>query len=238
MDRHPNDLASAPPTFGSDLLSMPNPDYAEGIDDAEVKSIASGVSEGSSTQQQQQQQQGSGSGVPTKRRSYNKTAPIGFSKEEVLGVWASALTSGFKPVAGNGSEIEFVTRTVYAENLAQGNRIPGSEVTLSGNNALGENDSSSGKESGDREKMGEKQQAQSLSAQQTEQQEQDHHQQQEIEVQGEIISVLDGNGHGWTRHTRVYGGGPCLACRLARERDPTIPGGFYGENVPVEERRY
>ncbi|KAF4120086.1 hypothetical protein GMORB2_3497 [Geosmithia morbida] len=31
----------------------------------------------------------------------------------------------------------------------------------------------------------------------------------EINVHGEIISMLDKNGTGWTRHTRVYGGGGC-----------------------------
>ncbi|KAL4723638.1 hypothetical protein ACLX1H_009278 [Fusarium chlamydosporum] len=34
----------------------------------------------------------------------------------------------------------------------------------------------------------------------------------EIGVQGEIIGVVDTEGAGWTRHTRVYGGGVCLAC--------------------------
>lgn len=34
----------------------------------------------------------------------------------------------------------------------------------------------------------------------------------------------------WMRHTRSFGGGVCLAC-LANG------GGFYGENVPLEERR-
>lgn len=33
-----------------------------------------------------------------------------------------------------------------------------------------------------------------------------------VNIKGEIISVLDGEGAGWTRHTRVYGGGVCLAC--------------------------
>lgn len=55
----------------------------------------------------------------------------------------------------------------------------------------------------------------------------------EIGVRGEIISVLDDAGAGWKRHTRVYGGGVCLAC-LAAENG----GGFYGENVPLEDRRY
>ncbi|KAK3352071.1 hypothetical protein B0H65DRAFT_143828 [Neurospora tetraspora] len=55
--------------------------------------------------------------------------------------------------------------------------------------------------------------------------------QDEIEVHGEIISVTDDDGHGWQRHTQVYGGGVCLAC-LANG------GGFYGPNVPLEDRRY
>jgi len=53
----------------------------------------------------------------------------------------------------------------------------------------------------------------------------------EIDVHGEIISVVDDGGAGWTRHTRVYGGGVCLAC-LANGG-----GGFYGDKVPPEHRR-
>ncbi|KAK4151385.1 hypothetical protein C8A00DRAFT_45394 [Chaetomidium leptoderma] len=60
--------------------------------------------------------------------------------------------------------------------------------------------------------------------------------QQEIDVQGEIISVMDHAGHGWKRHTRVYGGGVCLACVSARGRDGGR-GGFYGDKVPLEDRR-
>ncbi|EFW99657.1 hypothetical protein CMQ_5468 [Grosmannia clavigera kw1407] len=37
----------------------------------------------------------------------------------------------------------------------------------------------------------------------------------EIGLQGEIISTLDDQGAGWKRHTRVYGGGVCLACLAA-----------------------
>ncbi|KAI1406874.1 hypothetical protein F5Y13DRAFT_183832 [Hypoxylon sp. FL1857] len=54
----------------------------------------------------------------------------------------------------------------------------------------------------------------------------------EIDVKGEIISVMDGSGAGWKRHTRVYGGGVCLACLAAGSQ-----GGFYGDNVPPEHRR-
>ncbi|KAJ9160645.1 hypothetical protein NKR19_g3108 [Coniochaeta hoffmannii] len=61
----------------------------------------------------------------------------------------------------------------------------------------------------------------------------DGHQQGEIDLQGEIISVMDDAGHGWKRHTRVYGGGVCLACIAAGERQ----GGFYGDKVPLSERR-
>lgn len=53
---------------------------------------------------------------------------------------------------------------------------------------------------------------------------------------GEIISVVDGAGHGWKRHTRVYGGGVCLACVAASGRDGE-QGGFYGDKVPLEDRR-
>ncbi|KAI1140020.1 hypothetical protein F5Y05DRAFT_303806 [Hypoxylon sp. FL0543] len=54
----------------------------------------------------------------------------------------------------------------------------------------------------------------------------------EIDVKGEIISVTDDSGAGWKRHTRVYGGGVCLACLAAGNQ-----GGFYGDNVPPEHRR-
>ncbi|KAF9880608.1 hypothetical protein CkaCkLH20_01650 [Colletotrichum karsti] len=57
-----------------------------------------------------------------------------------------------------------------------------------------------------------------------------------IHVQGEIISLLDGSGAGWKRHTRVYGGGVCLACEASGEDGHH--GGFYGENVLPEEKRY
>ncbi|KAH7149142.1 hypothetical protein B0J13DRAFT_298042 [Dactylonectria estremocensis] len=56
---------------------------------------------------------------------------------------------------------------------------------------------------------------------------------QEIDVKGEIIGVLDGGGAGWTRHTRVYGGGVCLAC----EASGGDHGGFYGATVRPEEMR-
>ncbi|KAK0716766.1 hypothetical protein B0T26DRAFT_750910 [Lasiosphaeria miniovina] len=56
--------------------------------------------------------------------------------------------------------------------------------------------------------------------------------QDEIDLQGEIISVVDGAGHGWKRHTRVYGGGVCLACIAAGGQ-----GGFYGDKVPLADRR-
>ncbi|TQN70142.1 hypothetical protein CSHISOI_05327 [Colletotrichum shisoi] len=59
---------------------------------------------------------------------------------------------------------------------------------------------------------------------------------QEILVQGEIVSILDDAGAGWKRHTRVYGGGVCLAC--AASCDDGHHGGFYGENVLPEEKRY
>lgn len=61
----------------------------------------------------------------------------------------------------------------------------------------------------------------------------DDRRQEEIDLQGEIISVMDDAGHGWKRHTRVYGGGVCLACVAAGERQ----GGFYGDKVPLSERR-
>ncbi|KAK2595450.1 hypothetical protein QQS21_006860 [Conoideocrella luteorostrata] len=59
-------------------------------------------------------------------------------------------------------------------------------------------------------------------------------QQQEVDVKGEIISALDNEGAGWTRHTRVYGGGICLACAAAGGKHG---GGFYGATVTPEEMR-
>lgn len=56
----------------------------------------------------------------------------------------------------------------------------------------------------------------------------------DVHVKGEIISSLDHEGAGWTRHTRVYGGGVCLACAAAGNHE----GGFYGKNVTPEEMRY
>lgn len=56
----------------------------------------------------------------------------------------------------------------------------------------------------------------------------------EVDVHGEIISVTDDAGMGWKRHTRVYGGGVCLACLASGGEE----GGFYGPNVPLEDRRY
>lgn len=55
---------------------------------------------------------------------------------------------------------------------------------------------------------------------------------QEIQLHDEVISIMDEAGHGWKRHTRVYGGGVCLACAAAGDE-----GGFYGDTVPMEDRR-
>ena len=55
----------------------------------------------------------------------------------------------------------------------------------------------------------------------------------EVDVKGEIISLTDESGAGWKRHTRVYGGGVCLACMANGGQH----GGFYGENVRPEDRR-
>lgn len=57
----------------------------------------------------------------------------------------------------------------------------------------------------------------------------------EVNVQGEIISVLDDAGAGWKRHTRVYGGGVCLACLESEGKEG---GGFYGANVRPEDKRH
>lgn len=45
----------------------------------------------------------------------------------------------------------------------------------------------------------------------------------EIGLRGEIISALDDAGAGWKRHTRVYGGGVCLACLAADNGGDSSP---------------
>lgn len=56
---------------------------------------------------------------------------------------------------------------------------------------------------------------------------------QEVDVRGEVVGVLDAEGAGWTRHTRVYGGGVCLACAASGGDH----GGFYGATVRPEDMR-
>ncbi|KAK8073454.1 hypothetical protein PG994_004353 [Apiospora phragmitis] len=53
--------------------------------------------------------------------------------------------------------------------------------------------------------------------------------QDEIEVHGEVISVTDDAGMGWRRHTRVCGGGVCLACLASGGEE----GGFYALMCPL-----
>ncbi|PHH82128.1 hypothetical protein CDD82_6886 [Ophiocordyceps australis] len=53
----------------------------------------------------------------------------------------------------------------------------------------------------------------------------------DVDVRGEIISVLNDEGAGWTRHTRVYGRGVCLACAASGGGGE----GFYGTTVTPEE---
>ncbi|KAI1162857.1 hypothetical protein F5B18DRAFT_362642 [Nemania serpens] len=55
----------------------------------------------------------------------------------------------------------------------------------------------------------------------------------EMDVAGGLDSAMDDSGDGWRRHTRVYGGGVCLACMASGDSH----GGFYGENVPMDQRR-
>lgn len=52
------------------------------------------------------------------------------------------------------------------------------------------------------------------------------------DMEGEMTSAMDDSGADWRRHTRVYGGGVCLAC-LASGGE----GGFYGDRVRPEEKR-
>ncbi|KAK0629495.1 hypothetical protein B0T17DRAFT_615260 [Bombardia bombarda] len=58
--------------------------------------------------------------------------------------------------------------------------------------------------------------------------------QHDMELVDAATSVThDAAGHCWQRHTRVYGGGVCLACLAATEGE----GGFYGDKVPLADRR-
>ncbi|KAH9907051.1 hypothetical protein F4778DRAFT_611584 [Xylariomycetidae sp. FL2044] len=56
----------------------------------------------------------------------------------------------------------------------------------------------------------------------------------ENDVRDETAPEIDGADAIWKRHTRVYGGGVCLACLASGEEHH---GGFYGDNVPMSERR-
>ncbi|KAI1816273.1 hypothetical protein GGS20DRAFT_247818 [Poronia punctata] len=53
-------------------------------------------------------------------------------------------------------------------------------------------------------------------------------------VDDTIPLELDDTDAIWKRHTRVHGGGVCLACLAAGDDE----GGYYGDNVPLEQRRY
>ncbi|KAI0473213.1 hypothetical protein GGR56DRAFT_605174 [Xylariaceae sp. FL0804] len=57
----------------------------------------------------------------------------------------------------------------------------------------------------------------------------------DADVYGEEASVTDDSGAAWERHTRVYGGGVCLACMASGGHGHE--GGFYGDNVPMDQRR-
>lgn len=53
-----------------------------------------------------------------------------------------------------------------------------------------------------------------------------------VHVHSQVLDSLAEPGLSWKRHTRVYGGGVCLACVAAAGE-----GGFYGENVRPEDKR-
>ncbi|KAI0388948.1 hypothetical protein F5Y17DRAFT_165755 [Xylariaceae sp. FL0594] len=56
-------------------------------------------------------------------------------------------------------------------------------------------------------------------------------------VTGDMVSSdPHGNNELWGGHTRVYGGGICLACQAAKAAGGE-DGGYYGENVPLDQRR-
>ncbi|OAA65842.1 hypothetical protein SPI_02629 [Niveomyces insectorum RCEF 264] len=57
-----------------------------------------------------------------------------------------------------------------------------------------------------------------------------------VGIRGDVISLLDDDGAVWRRHTRVYGGGVCLACLEAESRGGGR--GSYGDSVPLEERLF
>lgn len=49
----------------------------------------------------------------------------------------------------------------------------------------------------------------------------------------QVASSSESPGSSWTRHTRVFGGGVCLACAAAAAGE----GGFYGDSVRPEDKR-
>lgn len=59
----------------------------------------------------------------------------------------------------------------------------------------------------------------------------DHGEDGPIDARDEAVDVMDDSVAGWKRHTRVYGGGVCLACAAAGG------GGFYGARVRPEDKR-
>lgn len=56
----------------------------------------------------------------------------------------------------------------------------------------------------------------------------------EMEVRGEVEYGYDENDS-WRRHTRVFGGGVCVACEESKSRRKLILGQGIGIGVVVEE---
>ncbi|KFA77270.1 hypothetical protein S40288_01294 [Stachybotrys chartarum IBT 40288] len=151
------------PRHHESFLQQPNPDY--------LSSTSTSLS-----------QSGSASPPTPRRRSYNKTLPIGIPTPQ------SSTISDIEPADLTFSPSSFPPTSPCLPPAPPGMTGPDDDVKA----------------------------------------------QQEIDVRGEIISVLDGDGAGWTRHTRVYGGGVCLACAAS---GGDHGGGFYGATVSPEEMR-
>lgn len=182
QDRRPGYAVSIPPQLDTTFIHQPNPDYMGSSTSADVMSS----SPKSAT-----------SSPGTRRRSYNKSVPIGIPNTSSASSQDSSLTltsadtfspasypptSPLLPPPPPGHEFGYDTLE-YAYDDPNAPPVVGAQG--------------------------------------------------QIDLQGEIISVMDQSGHGWKRHTRVYGGGVCLACVASGGEH----GGFYGDKVPPEQRR-
>ena len=180
QDRHPSYAVSIPPLLDTAFIHQPNPDYTGSSTSADVASSSP---------------KSAISSPGAKRRSYNKSVPIGIPTPQ-----SSSLShQDSKPASPRGA---FSPASYPPTSPLLPPPPPGDELayeTYEYDYDTAEITSGEG----------------------------------HIDLQGEIISVTDETGQGWKRHTRVYGGGVCLACVASGGEH----GGFYGDKVPPEQRR-